>query len=76
MPRARFRFCAKGRFWFLTHDGFIPHSPSIGASLVSAADEKSAGGSTAPHAARAFVSAPASTATVIAGPGASLISIR
>jgi hypothetical protein len=35
-------------------------SPSIGASLVSTADVKSAGGST-PSAARAFVSAPAST---------------
>jgi hypothetical protein len=37
----------------------IPLSPSIGASLVSAADVKSAGGSTAnPLAARAFVQPP------------------
>jgi hypothetical protein len=52
-------------------------SPSIGASLVSAADVKSAGGSTAnPLADRAFVSAPASTATVIAGLSGKIISYR
>jgi hypothetical protein len=50
-------------------------SPSIGASLVSAADEKSAGGSTAsPLAARAFVSAPASTALVMPRLGGNIIS--
>lgn len=83
----------------------IPHSPSIGASLVSAADVKSAGGSTANLSAarafrsspigsgsltdgnfaggsnplgtaRAFVSAPASTAPVIAGLDGNIISYR
>ena len=62
----RFRYSPISGFYFLSHDGFIPHSPSIGAYSSRATDVESAGGSTDPLTARAFVSAPASTALVIA----------
>jgi hypothetical protein len=55
----------------------ISLSPSIGASLVFAADVMSAGGSTAnPLAARAFVSTPASTLGNIALNGTAFTSYR
>ncbi|MBB3020687.1 hypothetical protein FHR70_003773 [Microvirga lupini] len=81
MPRSRlkprYRFTASGRWLFLSHDGFIPHSPSIGKTASSpGADVKSAGGSTEPLAARAFVSAPASTLGNIAQPRPAIISNR
>jgi hypothetical protein len=52
----------------------IPQSPSIGTASL-AADVKSAGGALpCPAAARAFVSAPASTALVMPRRGANIIS--